>query len=283
MESVIVRLREYQTSASDTEKGVIRFILANTAEAASVNIHELARRTFVSAATVTRLCRKIGFQNYKDYQRQLACELVLKKEARMDRDFEITKDDSLDMLVNKTFSRSIASLDDTRNLLNLEVLQKCTDLFIQADSITFLGVGASLLVAKDAYLKFMRIKKRCQVYEDQDTQMVIARNMGPAELGVVISYSGKTKAVVEFANILKENSVPIIAITGFAESPLTRIADYNLYVSATEYHFKSGKLASRISQLSIIDVLYLSYIQKTREESTDALQNTYLIKTGREE
>lgn len=283
MESVIVRLREYQTSASDTEKGVIRFILANTAEAASVNIHELARRTFVSAATVTRLCRKIGFQNYKDYQRQLACELVLKKEARMDRDFEITKDDSLDMLVNKTFSRSIASLDDTRNLLNLEVLQKCTDLFIQAESITFLGVGASLLVAKDAYLKFMRIKKRCQVYEDQDTQMVIARNMGPAELGVVISYSGKTKAVVEFANILKENSVPIIAITGFAESPLTRIADYNLYVSATEYHFKSGKLASRISQLSIIDVLYLSYIQKTREESTDALQNTYLIKTGREE
>lgn len=283
MESVIVRLREYQTSASDTEKGVIRFILANTAEAASVNIHELARRTFVSAATVTRLCRKIGFQNYKDYQRQLACELVLKKEARMDRDFEITKDDSLDILVNKTFSRSIASLDDTRNLLNLEVLQKCTDLFIQAESITFLGVGASLLVAKDAYLKFMRIKKRCQVYEDQDTQMVIARNMSPAELGVVISYSGKTKAVVEFANILKENSVPIIAITGFAESPLTRIADYNLYVSATEYHFKSGKLASRISQLSIIDVLYLSYIQKTREESTDALQNTYLIKTGREE
>lgn len=283
MESVIVRLREYQTSASDTERGVIRFILANTAEAASVNIHELARRTFVSAATVTRLCRKIGFQNYKDYQRQLACELVLKKEARMDRDFEITKDDSLDILVNKTFSRSIASLDDTRNLLNLEVLQKCTDLFIQAESITFLGVGASLLVAKDAYLKFMRIKKRCQVYEDQDTQMVIARNMSPAELGVVISYSGKTKAVVEFANILKENSVPIIAITGFAESPLTRIADYNLYVSATEYHFKSGKLASRISQLSIIDVLYLSYIQKTREESTDALQNTYLIKTGREE
>lgn len=283
MESVIVRLREYQTSASDTEKGVIRFILANTAEAASVNIHELARRTFVSAATVTRLCRKIGFQNYKDYQRQLACELVLKKEARMDSDFEITKDDSLDVLVNKTFSRSIASLDDTRNLLNLEVLQKCTDLFIQAESITFLGVGASLLVAKDAYLKFMRIKKRCQVYEDQDTQMVIARNMNPAELGVVISYSGKTKAVVEFANILKENSVPIIAITGFAESPLTRIADYNLYVSATEYHFKSGKLASRISQLSIIDVLYLSYIQKTREESTDALQNTYLIKTGREE
>lgn len=283
MESVIVRLREYQASASDTEKGVIRFILANTAEAASVNIHELARQTFVSAATVTRLCRKIGFQNYKDYQRQLACELVLKKEARVDSDFEITKDDSLDILVNKTFSRSIASLDDTRNLLNLEVLQKCTDLFIQAESITFLGVGASLLVAKDAYLKFMRIKKRCQVYEDQDTQMVIARNMNPAELGVVISYSGKTKAVVEFANILKENSVPIIAITGFAESPLTRIADYNLYVSATEYHFKSGKLASRISQLSIIDVLYLSYIQKTREESTDALQNTYLIKSGREE
>ena len=84
--------------------------------------------------------------------------------------------------------------------------------------------------------------------------------------------------------MLRDNSVPVIAITGFAESPLTRLADYTLYVSATEYQFKSGKLASRISQLAIIDVLYLAYIQRKYDEIADALQNTYrTMKKGERE
>ena len=283
MESVIVRFREYMTSASDTEKGIIQYVLDNMEEAVHLNIHQLAQKSFVSAATITRLCRKTGFKNYKEYQHLLACEVALKKEKRVLEDFDIRREDSLDTLVGKTFSRSIASLDDTRNLLDTEVLRKCTDLLIEAESVTFFGVGASLLVAKDAYLKFIRVNKKCQVYEDQDIQMVLATNMKKTDLAVVISYSGRTKAAVDWAGVLKNNGVPVVAITGFAESPLVKLADHNLYVSATEYHFKSGKLASRISQLAIIDVLYLAYILRTHDESSDALQNTYLTKNGRGE
>lgn len=282
MESVIVRFREYFSSASDSEKEVIKYVLANTDKAAQINIHELAHDSFVSAATVTRLCRKMGFKNYKEYQRQLACELVLKKDVVISSDAEIMKNDSLELLVQKSIARSIASLEDTRDLINTETLKKCIDLFEKAESITFFGVGASLLVAKDAYLKFVRINKKCQVYEDQDIQMVLATNMRKNDLAVIISYSGKTPAIVDFAKILNNNSVPVISITGFADSPLSKIADYNLYVSAAEYKLTSGKLASRISQLSIIDVLYLAYIQRTYERSSEALHHTYLMKSRRD-
>ncbi len=275
MESVLVKCREYMKCASDTEKGIIKFILENAELAIQMNIHELAETVFVSAATVTRLCKKMGFHNYKEYQRGLACELALKSEVRSWEDFEITREDDLDTLVNKSFERSIASMEDTKALINVKILEQCVDLLEQAESITFFGVGASLLVAKDAYLKFIRIKKNCQVYEDQDIQRVLATNMRQKELAVLISYSGKTEIIVDIAKMLRDNSVPVIAITGFAESPLTRLADHTLYVSATEYQFKSGKLASRISQLAIVDVLYLAYIQRKYEEIADALQNTY--------
>ena len=65
MESVIVRFREYFSSASDSEKEVIKYVLENMERAAGINIHELAHDSFVSAATVTRLCKKVGFKNYK--------------------------------------------------------------------------------------------------------------------------------------------------------------------------------------------------------------------------
>lgn len=37
--------------------------------------HELARVVFASPSTIGRLCRKIGFDDYREYQRALACEL----------------------------------------------------------------------------------------------------------------------------------------------------------------------------------------------------------------
>ena len=102
------------------------------------------------------------------------------------------KNDSLELLVQKSIARSIAALEDTRDLMDTATLKKCIDLFENAESITFFGVGASLLVAKDAYLKFVRINKKCQVYEDQDIQMVLATNMKKEDLAVIISYSVNT-------------------------------------------------------------------------------------------
>ena len=283
--SVIVRFKEHMASASTTERGIINYVLENPEEAVQMSIHELARRSFVSASAVTRLCKKTGFQNYKDYQRSLSCELALRKETISQRtgEFEIRPEDSLDVLVENSFQRTISSLDDTHSLLDIRILQHCVELLVKAECVTFFGVGASLLVAKDAYLKFIRLKKRCQVYEDQDAQLVLAKNMKRGEVAVLISYSGRTEAIVEIARILRENAVPMIAITSFAESPLRRWSTYNLYVSAAELDVTVGKLASRISQLAIIDALYIAYFQRTYDKSADALHNTHLLKKGEEE
>ena len=56
-----------------------------------------------------------------------------------------------------------------------------------------------------------------------------------------------------------------------------------MYVSAAELAVTGGKLASRISQLAVIDALYIAYFQRTYDKSADALQNTHLTKKGEEE
>ena len=179
--------------------------MENPDEAVQLSIHELARRSFVSASAVTRLCKKTGFQNYKDYQRSLSCELALKKEflSRQADEFEIRPEESLELLVDNSFQRTVSFLNETRRLMDLRTLECCVDLLVKAECVTFFGVGASQLVAKDAYLKFIRLNKRCQVYEDQDAQLVMAKNMKRGDLAVVVSYSGRTQAMVEAAEILR--------------------------------------------------------------------------------
>ena len=283
MKSVIVKFREYLKQASSTEQEVIRYLLENPKEVAEMSIRELSKRTFASPSTITRLCRKAGFEQYKEFQKCLLYENAIRKEAIDELNCEIQKDDSSERLVEKIIYKSIASLEDTKSLVDIEVLEQSVDLLYKAEKIVFFGMGASLLVAKDAYLKFLRVNKTCMVNEEFHTQLVLAKNMTKKDVAVIVSYSGMTKEVMECATILKNAQVPIIAITSFHESPLSRLADYCLYVTATEFNFQTGKLGSRLSQLVVIDMLYVSYVQKDYERCMGSLKNTYIEKKERKD
>lgn len=280
MSNVVARFLEHLPSASNTEGQIIQYVLDHPDAAVEMSIYQLAQRAYVSVPSVSRFCKKLGFENYKDYQRRLSCELVLKKQLRPAATgaFEIRPDDPLELLVNDSFQRSLSALAESRALLDILTLKACADLMEKAGSVTFFGVGASQVVAEDAYLKFIRVNKLCQISPDQDAQQVLAKNMRPGDLGVIISYSGKTPAMVQVAEILRQNRVSSIAVTAAAPSPLQRCCTHSLCVSAAEVDIGGSKMVSRLAQLAVMDALYIAYFRKTYDKSAQALQSTRLDK-----
>ena len=150
-------------------------------------------------------------------------------------------------------------------------------------SICLFGMGASLLVAKDAYLKFLRINKPCIINDDWHAQLLQARNMMSDDLAIALSYSGMTKEVIECIKAAKEKGATVIAITRFEDNPLAKLADYNLSVSATEFIFRSGAMSSRIAQLNIIDILYAAYVNQKYDDGLKQLKLTHIDKTPNEQ
>lgn len=281
MNSVILKFREYLALSSNTEKGIIQYVLSHPEEVAQMSIREFSKQVYASPSTITRLCHKIGFLKYREFQKALMYENVLRKETINEENCEIQKDDTLEQLVDKIIYKTIVSLEDTKNLIDLEVLDKSVDLLLRANKLVFFGMGASLLVGKDAYLKFLRINKPCLSNEDLHSQIVQARNMTAGDVGIIISYSGMTPEMVECAEVMKNANVPVIAITCFHESPLSKLADLNLYITATEFEFRTGKLGSRIAQLAVIDMLYTAYVQRDYDNCMKILKKTYISKTDR--
>lgn len=282
MKSVFVKLREYLNEATSTEQVIIEYLLDNPEEAVEMSISELSKCSYASMATISRLCHKTGFKNYKDFQKSLAQENVIRETEILDKNCNIAKGDSTKELIEKVIHKSISSLEDTKSLVDPKTLEKSVDLLMKSNRISLFGIGASLLVAKDAYLKFLRLNKTCIVNDDSHAQVVQAKNMTSQDVAIVLSYSGMTREIVKCAEILKNAKVPIIAITCFRESKLAKLADCNLYVSATEFEFRTGKLASTLSQLVIVDLLYASYVQRDYENSMDALKRTFISKTENE-
>ncbi len=278
MKSVLVRLQEYTQHVSGAEKAVVTYLLKNPDAVSNFSIHTLAEETYTSASTIIRLCRKLGFEGYREFHKSLVYELALRKSTTDEKSKEIHREDSLEDIVDKVTYKNIVSLENTRKLLDLDVIHHCVNLLIDAKSICLFGIGSSLLVAKDAYLKFVRINKPCTISEDWHVQLLQAKNLTSEDVAIAISYSGMTSEVIKCVETAKQNGIPTIAITRFEENPLSKIADYNLSVAATEFIFRSGAMSSRIAQLNIIDILYTAYINKAYEDNLKQFEKTHIEK-----
>jgi DNA-binding MurR/RpiR family transcriptional regulator len=66
-----------------------------------------------------------------------------------------------------------------------------------------------------------------------------------------------------------------VALTNFPKSPITRVADLVLTTAARETTFRSGAMASRLAQLTVIDCVFVGVAQRTYRETRAALDVTY--------
>ena len=280
MKNVLIRIQQYAPGASEAEKGVIDFIKRSPESAAGMNIHELASCSFSSASTIVRLCRKLGFEGYRDLQSSLVYELAIRKQTSIENEQRIDKSGELSEIISSITYRNMSSLEDTLKLLEGDSVKRAVDIIERCDTVYLFGLGASQIVAQDAWLKFLRVDKPCACTNDIHSQMLFARNAGRNDAAIIISYSGVTEEILACAEELKANNVPIIAITRFESSPLAQMATCCLYVVAREEIFRSGAMSSRIAQLNIIDILYTAYINRSFDENLKRLEHNIIRKDG---
>ena len=278
MGSALLKLREQSQSFSNAEREVAGYIIDNPQIVVDMSVHELARHTFSSASTVVRLCTHTGYSGYREFRKAITQELAQREESKHTEQKQILRSDSLEDIINKVTWLNVKSLEETRLLLDVDVLRACVEMVRKARVIYLFGMGASLCAAKDAYLKFLRLNKLCVINEDWHSQLLQARNATQEDLALVISYSGATEEMVECMRELKANKTPIIAITRCVQSPVSELADQKLYTAANESLFRSGAMSSRMSQLNVVDILYTALANGEYEQSMEQLSRTHIRK-----
>lgn len=278
MKNPLIRLREMHDYVGSSERTVAKYLLDNPKEVMDSSIRELAEKIYVSPSTIVRLCKHLGFDGYREFRQALIYELAMYQNNSKSVKNDIEKGDSMESIVEKITYRNIISLEETLKLIDVEKVQKCVDLICTHQNVLIFGIGASQCVAKDAYLKFLRVNKPCFVVEDGHAQFIMACNSTPKDVGIIISYSGETKEMVQCLEQLNQNNTPSIAITRFAQSTIASMATHVLYTSAKESLFRSGASASRMAQLNLIDILYTAYATANYEECMSRLNKTHIKK-----
>ncbi|WRP08171.1 MurR/RpiR family transcriptional regulator [Rossellomorea aquimaris] len=263
------RIRSHYSQFSEKEKMIADFIIANPEKIIHSTISGVAEELNVADATVFRFCKRLGFKGYQAMKISLASDLVTPIE---DIHETINEGDSEGVIAQKVFRSNIRTLEDSLSMLNEEMFTKAIRGMIGARRIEFYGTGGSGFVAMDAHHKFLRTGMTTTAYNDPHMQLISASQLTDTDVIVFISHSGSNKDLLEVLDVAKKNRVTTIAITHFAKSPLSNGVDIPLFTVSQETEYRSEALASRISQLSIVDALYVNTMMKRKDLSKASLQ-----------
>jgi len=155
------------------------------------------------------------------------------------------------------------------------------DALVGARRIDVYGVGASGLIALDLQQKLHRIGRVAFAWTDPHLALTSAALLTEGDVAVAISHSGTTQDTVDLLALADRNGATTVAVTNFPRSPLAELGDHVLTTAARETTFRSGAMASRLAQLTVIDCVFVGVAQRTYQETRAALDATYAAVRGR--
>lgn len=264
--SIFSSIHSKYNNLTNTEKKVADYVLEHTRSVVYMSITDLADACNVGESSIFRFCKSLSYKGYQEFKIALAHSITVENEIPQLTD-QILMDDTTEAVASKVLSTNVSALNETYNLIDIQKINEAIDWMIAAERVSFFGVGSSLITAMEAKIKFMRITNKTECLMDSHLQMMSAALMTSRDVAVIISYSGSTKDSIEVAKKAKERGAKVISITRFEKSPLTSHSDLTLLCGANEGPLQGGSLSAKISQLYLLDILYVEYFKNTSEQS----------------
>ncbi len=254
------RIRASIPALPPAEQRVAKLLLADPRSFATLPVVELAERSHVSKPTVVRFCRSVGYDGLADFKLKLAGSV---NEGVPFVHRSVDDDDKAGDIVVKVIDNAVAAMLRYRNAAASQSVERAIAALAMAGSsgqrIEFYGVGNSGIVAQDAQHKFFRLGVTAAAVSDGHVQVMSATMLRTGDCAVIISNSGRSKDLLDVADIARKKGATVIAITA-SGSPLAREVQGSsqhilLAADHPEDADRYSPMVSRLLHLLIIDIL----------------------------
>nr|WP_235775573.1 MULTISPECIES: MurR/RpiR family transcriptional regulator [Paenibacillus] len=276
MHGGLISIKEALPTLKPQERIVADFILAHPEQTVKLSVQKLAKLTGVSEATIIRLSRSLHFKGFQELKMRLVADLAQPTWALQDTEAyqEIQVEGLTSTLIDSISHNNMQSIQDTLAVLSAKEVERAIEAIEGARKICVFGIGASAIIAQDFMQKFSRIDRWCEAAYDFNSQATLAANLTEHDVAFGVSYSGQTEDIIQSLAVAKESGATIITLTKFGSNPVSGLADIKLFTTSLEKGIRSSATASRITQLNVIDILYVGVIRLNFESTVGLLENT---------
>jgi len=249
------RIKASLPSLAPAEQRVAKLVLLDPRTFASLPVTELADRAHVSKPTVVRFCRSMGYDGLSDFKLKLA-GTVSEGVPFIHRSVDV--DDKTGDVLVKVIDNTVAAFLKYRNDASSHAIEKVVDALVATykhkGRIEFYGAGNSGIVAQDAQHKFFRLGINAIAYSDGHMQVMSASLLGPGDCVVIVSNSGRTRDLMDAADIARKHGATVITITT-SGTPLAQAGHIHLSADHPEGYDRYSPMTSRLMHLMVIDIV----------------------------
>ena len=150
------------------------------------------------------------------------------------------------------------------------------DAILAAPNVYFFAAGDALVSCSFASAKFSRLGIRTVVCSDVVYQYETAMRLGENDVAFAITSSGRSANVVNAMKLAKSQNAFTCCITQNSKSPLIKYCDVHMFISNIDMTIGRDSVTKRITEMVILESLYLGIINKGTGDYKQLLQNTML-------
>lgn len=266
----IACIQSRYASLSASDRRIADFFIKEPDTVVKLSIHEIAAAIGCAPSSITKFVHKIGYDSFA----ALRIDLVRSIDMESASNFNSIIDSSTDQSAAEIgFFKSINEVfAATLKITDFQKIGEAVNLLTRAKNCFLFGVGSSSLIAQDFQQKLIKLKKPTIFQIDGNYGIQNSQLATENDVAIAVSYSGRTDEVVRAARIVKDNGCPLIAMTRDSDSPLSRYADINLYVPNCEPVTRVASIYSRYAFMFLVDLLFLTAIQKEDSASQKILE-----------
>jgi DNA-binding MurR/RpiR family transcriptional regulator len=250
-----------------------RYILEHPQDVALVSMRELARNAGVQPSTITRLTKFLGLSSYDEIKSHHAQAIRVGADgfaarALQHNALDISGDTSdLARTMLQGLSLQITRLSEPQSLARLSAI---ADQLFKARRVYVLGLRSCHSVAWHFhYVMTLLGDKTVHLDGPAGTGGDALMRATSEDALLVISINPYALQTLELAEIAREKSMAIVAITDSEVSPLVSIADHTAFVSTESQTF----FHTLTPALAISEVLCGLLANRDRAHSVEALTN----------
>lgn len=270
---VVDRIRELLPALPEAQRATAELVLDDPGRVARMTILDLADSCGVSTGSVTRFCRTLGLPGYAALRIALASDTGRSEretwQANMGR--EISESDDTAQVAAAISAAVRHTVGETLDRVDLAAVDRAAAAIAGARRVEICGSGGMGL---EFHQRIYRIGVPAWSWSDTQTALTGAALLGPQDVLLAVSHSGRTREVTDLAVEAASRGATTVALTNDPGSPLALHADLVLATAVRGDAPSHQSILSRHAQLAVLDLLYIAVAQRTYDQSTEAMAAT---------
>ncbi|RHW51196.1 hypothetical protein DS831_04000 [Bombilactobacillus bombi] len=241
-------INRYEDNLTKTDKEILKFIISNKKDATSLKITELAKKTFSSPSSLTRLAKRLNFSGFSELKYFLENTTDNKTYTALDSITKLKND-----------------IEDTIKLILQIDMKPIITTMVKANNIFVYGTDWGEQVAAQLLVRnFLAITKKIIFIPSITELKWCTKHISKNDLLILISYSGEDNELKDVIRMVNLSKTPSISITPISHNYLSTKTNYNIYYQVTDlklYNDNSLEF-NYFSPLYVsIDMLFRFYLE----------------------